>query len=190
MPAALILVGLSAAALLYVVFMGASKPPAVVSSKLAVGAMSKLEVLAQPPKQSALALLDSEGHSTSLAAFHGKVILVNFWATWCTPCMNELPTLAALQRRYQGPQFGVVTVNIDADSSLPEARSELARLSGGALPFISDPSRSIEFDAQAKAMPTSILYDTQGREVARVTGDVDWTKPEANALIDTALGRS
>jgi len=177
-------------ALLYVVLMGPSKPPAAVSSRLAVGAMSKLEVLAQAPKQSAVGLLDSEGRSTSLAAFRGKVVLVNFWATWCAPCMNELPTLAVLQRRYGGPGFSVVTINIDADSTLPEARTQLARLSGGALPFISDPSRSIEFDAQAKAMPTSILYDAQGRELARVTGDTDWSKPEANAVIDAALGRS
>ena len=151
--------------------------------------MSKLEILAKPPPQSTLALVDADGRSTSLAAFHGKVVLVNFWATWCTPCMNELPTLAALQRRYGGPHFSVVTVNIDADSSLPEARSELARVGGGALPFISDPSRSIEFDAQAKAMPTSIFYDAQGHELARVTGDTDWTKPEVNAVIDAALGR-
>ncbi|HWA00304.1 MAG TPA: TlpA disulfide reductase family protein [Caulobacterales bacterium] len=186
-PAALVLIGVGALALVYALLAPGSKPQPVMYSQFATGAMSKLTVLATPPAQPAMTLTDANGQSTTLAAYRGKVVLVNLWATWCGPCMNEMPTLAALQQHMQGRNFAVVPVSVDASGEVAHAKEVLARLSGGALPFLNDPSRSLIFDAQAGAMPTSILYDAQGRELFRVVGDTDWTKPEVMAPIEAAL---
>ncbi|HVY85653.1 MAG TPA: TlpA disulfide reductase family protein [Caulobacterales bacterium] len=186
-PAALVLIGVGVLALVYVLLAPHSKPQPTSYAHFATGAMSKLVVLPAPPTQPAGALTDANGQGTTLAAFRGKVVLVNLWATWCAPCMEEMPTLAGLQRRFAGRNFEVVPVSVDSSGDVPHAKEVLARLSGGSLHFLNDPSRSMIFDAQAGAMPTSILYDAQGRELARVVGDTNWETPEAAALIEAAL---
>ncbi|MES1201470.1 MAG: TlpA disulfide reductase family protein, partial [Pseudomonadota bacterium] len=166
LPAALVLIAVVAP--LYVLLGSCSKPQPVGYAHFATGAMSKLVVVPAPPAQSTAALAQADGQTTTLAAYRGKVVLVNLWATWCGPCMNEMPTLATLSRRMQGRNFVIVPVSVDATSEVPHAKEVLARLSGGALPFLNDPSRGILFDMGAEAMPTSILYDAQGHEIFRV----------------------
>ena len=176
-------------AFLYVVFSAASKPDASDLASFRRGAMAKLEIAAEPPPQPARALQDASGQPTALAAYRGQVVLVNFWATWCAPCVAEMPTLAALQRRFAGRKFRVVPVSIDEVAAIPRAKTMLARLGGGVLGFTVDPSRGSAFDARAGGVPTSILYDRRGDEIARLTGEADWSGPEAAALIEAALAR-
>lgn len=176
---------LIAAALgLYVFLAGASKPD---YSQFSRGAMTKLSVLEDPPAQPDRVLRDSEGRARRLGEFRGQVVLVNLWATWCAPCVAELPTLGALDRAYEGRGFRVIPVSLDGEAEAVQSRARLDELSGGGLPYLLDPTRRIQFDVQARGLPVSILYDRQGREVARVSGDVDWTSADARALIDFAL---
>ena len=175
---------MAAAALLYGLFALTSKPHGY--ERFAHDALARLTVLRDPPALAGRLIYDGEGRPHRLAEFRGQVMLVNYWGTWCAPCVGELPTLAALQRRFEG-RMRVITVAVDRPEQTERAKAELARLSAGALPFLQEPTMSIMFDAGAVKMPTSILYDAQGRELARVMAGADWSSEEAAALIEAAL---
>jgi thiol-disulfide isomerase/thioredoxin len=174
---------LAAIALLYVFFGGASKPS---YARFAHGGLAYLHVLEAPPPQLSETLYDADGGTHHLSDYRGRAILVNVWATWCLPCVEELPTLGALQRRFQG-RLTVVTISADDASKRAQAASELSRLSAGSLAFLQDPTRNVLFDVGGGVVPTTILYDGEGRERARVTGKADWSSPEALAFIDAVL---
>jgi thiol-disulfide isomerase/thioredoxin len=190
LKAGLILLGFGALAFLYVVFAATSKPQASSYARFATGSLSRLAVLEAPPGLPSETFRNLAGEearlSDLLSASGGQPMLVNFWATWCPPCVAELPTLGALARRYEG-RLRVVTVNVDELSVAPRAAAMLAERGGGALPFWQDYSRYILFSSAAPGLPTTILYDAEGRELARVAGEADWESPEAQALIEAAL---
>jgi thiol-disulfide isomerase/thioredoxin len=174
-------------AVLYVLFAAGSKPePSTGLSRFATGEMRPLAMLQDPPPRPTRALRDAAGAETTLAAYGGQVMVLNLWATWCAPCVEEMPTLAELQRRYEG-RLRVVTVSVDSEGDRAKAQRELARLSGGALPFLIDISRGILFDVAAAGMPVTIIYDRNGRELARLVGGADWSSDEAAALMDAVL---
>jgi thiol-disulfide isomerase/thioredoxin len=185
--AAYVLAGLGVIAFVYVLLAGTSKP-VTGYARFATGAMTKLVVLPDPPPMPASSpLKDASGAETNLAAYRGKVVLVNLWASWCTPCIAEMPTLGALQQRFAGQDFAVLPITIDDDAALPKAKTMLADLAGGHLPFLSDSTRRVAFAVNPPGVPTSILYDRAGNEIARLPGEADWNAPEAVALIEAAL---
>lgn len=185
--AALLLVGVGVLAVLYVLFVASTKPDIQGGySRYATGAMAKLAVIDEAPAMPTGSLQDGDGAETSLAAYQGEIVLLNLWATWCAPCIEEMPTLGALQREYEG-RLRVIPVSVDSVAKIEEAETMLAELSENSLPFLVEPSRAILFAVGAPGMPVTILYDRQGRELARLAGGADWNSPEAHALIDAAL---
>lgn len=175
------------AAILYVLFADASKPaPAGGMSRFATGAMHRLVVLENPPPMPARSFEDAQGRAANLHAFAGQVLVVNLWATWCAPCMQEMPTLGALQRRFEG-RIRVIPISADDVADRDRAERELAQLTGGLLPFYIDESRGILFDEEAAGMPATIIYDRNGREFARLTGGADWSSDAAAAVIEAAI---
>ena len=153
------------------------------------GELAKLTVLDAPPVQPEGAFSGPGGETVTLADFRGQVVLVNLWATWCPPCVEEMPTLAALQAARGSEDFRVLAVSVDRVPDADMSREMLDELSEGGLEFFHDPNYQIPFAAQAQGFPTTILYDRQGRELARLSGDADWASEEALGLIDWALGR-
>lgn len=146
-----------------------------------------LQVLPQPPPQPVVPFAKADGSQTSLGAFHGKVILVNLWATWCTPCVTEMPTLANLQRKLGGDDFEVVAISVDREDNRTEAVAKLNALSAGALSFYQDTKMGVVFPMKARGFPTSVLYDRNGNELARYAGEADWAGPEAMGMIEAAI---
>jgi thiol-disulfide isomerase/thioredoxin len=128
-----------------------------------------------------------DGSPTSVKEFRGKVILVNFWATWCEPCLRELPSLDQLQARLGGADFAVVAIAADARG--PEiARRFLDKLEVKKLKLYRDPMlRLTSSIGGANVLPVSILYDRRGDEIGRLVGEADWQSPEALALIENAI---
>lgn len=124
---------------------------------------------------------DPDGNPATLAAFTGKPTLVNLWATWCAPCVKELPTLDALARAQDG-KLNVVAISQDMG---PHASVEafLQDQKIATLDSYQDPKMSLSGALGAPVMPTSILFDAAGKEVWRYVGDLDWTSPEAAKLL-------
>lgn len=183
----LALAGLLAA--VYVLFTAVSKPGDDTSLKrFATGEMEKLVVVRDPPVQPLNVFYDATGAERRLSDFRGKVVLVNLWATWCAPCIEEMPTLAKLADAYRGREFELVAISVDRNDMKARATEDLRKLAGDSLAFYHDPGSAIAFEVKAQGMPTTILYDRSGQEIARLAGAADWSSAEARALVDAALG--
>lgn len=125
---------------------------------------------------------DAGGKSVGIASFKGKPVLLNLWASWCAPCVKELPMLDALGRS------GALQVVAVSQDSGPQAsvKAFLAKLKVAGLGAYHDPSMSLSGALNAQVLPTSVLYDAEGKEVWRYTGDLDWTGAEAARLLAEA----
>lgn len=156
-------------------------------ARYATGSLARLQATRDPPVPPAAAFTGPDGAPVTLADFRGEVVLLNLWATWCPPCTGEMPTLGALQAAYQGRGLRVVAASVDSVPDRETARGALAELSGGALTFYHDPNYILAYGLAARGFPTTILFDRNGAEIARLSGEADWNSPEAHALIDWAL---
>ncbi|MCR6645938.1 MAG: TlpA family protein disulfide reductase [Terricaulis sp.] len=176
-------------AFLYVVFAASSKPQSASGlTQYARGELAQLVALPEPPPMPMRALQDAEGAETNLGALAGEIVVLNVWFTSCAPCIHEMPSLAALQRRYEG-RIRVTPVSIDGAARREEAIRMLDELSGGDLPFLIDISRGVAFDVRASGFPVTIIYGRDGRELVRLAGGADWAGEDAFALIDAVLAR-
>ncbi len=125
--------------------------------------------------------VDEAGAAASLSDFRGGAVLVNFWATWCAPCIREMPALDRLQAALGGDRFTVLLVSIDRDGA--KVAPFLERLGLTRLRTHLDPKRKLAQAMAVVGLPTSILIDPTGREVGRVQGPAEWDTPEARELI-------
>jgi thiol-disulfide isomerase/thioredoxin len=187
---AMAMLAFAGVAILYVLFAAGSKPAETAGmTRFAVGAMRSLTVMDDPPPMPMRAIQDDQGRVTNLHAFAGQVLVVNMWATWCAPCMEEMPTLGALQRRFAG-RIRVIPVNVDDTAHLQQAKQELQRLTQGSLPLYNDNSRGVLFDVNTPGMPVTLIYDRHGREVARLAGGADWSSDAAAHVIEAVLAEN
>jgi thiol-disulfide isomerase/thioredoxin len=150
----------------------------------AVGVVKASKTL--PP----LAFKDASGADKTLADWRGRTVLLNLWATWCVPCRKEMPALDALQARLGGPDFDVVAVNIDTrDTDKPKAWLKDAGI--GKLGYYADNSAKVFQDLKAAGkafgMPTTLLVDPNGCELAALAGPAEWASDDAVKLVTAAL---
>jgi thiol-disulfide isomerase/thioredoxin len=122
---------------------------------------------------SVVAPVDGKGQPADMAPYRGKALLVNLWATWCAPCIEELPSLGKLQAALGGENFQVVTI---AFQERDPAKIEpfLAAHGAGNLPTLIDLNSTIAKVAQVTALPTSLLVGRDGKVKAMLTGDARW----------------
>ena len=158
---------------------------------LAQGEMKDLMFLADTPPMAPSEFYGPDGETTTLAAIAdlpgaeaGKLLVVNIWATHCAPCVYEMPTLAKLQALRGSDTFEVIAISVDRTGDRDFARSELAKLTDNSLTFYHDPPYSVMFDVGGRGMPTTLIYNAAGEEVARYEGDTDWASEEALAFLD------
>ena len=125
-----------------------------------------------------------DGGDITLASFKGTPVLVNLWASWCAPCVKELPTLDKLAQSHRvDGELGVIAVSQDSGSNRGVA-AFLKKLKIADLGAYQDPKMALSDGLGPDAvLPTSILYDADGKEVWRYVGDLDWTGPEAAKLL-------
>ena len=133
-----------------------------------------------------IAFKDPDGGDISLADFKGVPTLVNLWATWCAPCVKELPTLDRLAESHAvDGQLGVIAVSQDM-APQGSVRAFLDKLNVRHVGAYHDDQMALSGALGVEVMPTTILYDRQGREVWRYIGDLDWSGAEAEKLISEA----
>ena len=132
-----------------------------------------------------LAFNDDNGARKTLADWRGKTVLFNLWATWCVPCRKEMPALDALQAKLGGPDFAVVAVNIDT-RDLQKPKAWLKEVGIARLGYFADPSAKVFQDlkeaGKAFGMPTTLLIDGNGCEIATLAGPAEWASEDALKL--------
>lgn len=159
---------------------------------LAKGEVAAVQVAQEPAPLPDLAFNGPDGQPTALSAFRGKTVLVNLWATWCLPCLTEMPALDALQGALGGADFEVVAINIDTRHP-DKPKKWLAEKNIARLRYYADPQAKVFQDLRAvkkiEGMPVSLLVDPAGCELALLQGPAEWSSADARALIGAALGR-
>lgn len=155
--------------------------------RFATGALDKLVIDPKAPSQPETAFRDAADQPKRLQDFRGQVVVVNLWATWCAPCLTEMPTLGALQATYKDRGLTVLAISVDRVSDRDKAVESLRELGKGALSFYADPTYAIAYDLKAQGFPTTIVYGRNGREIARLAGGADWFSTEAQELVKQAL---
>jgi len=129
---------------------------------------------------------DGNGQPTDLAAFRGRVVLLNIWATWCAPCREELPTLDALQEQLGGPGFAIIALSIDK-GGLPEAQPFLERIGVTRLRAYADTFGEATERYSATGVPLVLVIDPQGREIGRRLGRATWDNPATVSLLRSLI---
>ena len=162
---------------------GSPKPVAQKElERLAAGELAKLEVA--PAKRAApgTPFTGPEGGAVRVADYGGEVLVVNLWATWCPPCKTEMPSLARLQAAYPDRSVRVIAVSIDGPKKLDEARAFIG--ANAPLEFHHSADAALAWALNAKAFPTTVIYDRQGFERARLSRPIEWDGADARRLLD------
>ena len=129
----------------------------------------------------------ADGKQHQLSEFRGHGMVINLWATWCVPCVEELPSLAKLSKILAPDDIAVLPLSSD--------RGGAERVAGffqehdiTVLPILLDPHSAAAHAFEVRGIPTSLIIDKQGREVARLEGSVDWSTPTAAQIVRKLVG--
>ncbi len=140
----------------------------------------------QPKAVPALAFTDQDGHRLGLDPFKGKVVVLDYWATWCGPCRVEFPQLDSLQGRLADKGLAVVAVSVDRGGK-PLVDRFYDELHIAHLAKYLDPTSAGTTALGVRGLPTTLIIDRQGREVARVEGEAAWDGPEIGKILEGLL---
>ncbi|WP_261391394.1 TlpA family protein disulfide reductase [Roseovarius atlanticus] len=150
------------------------------------GDMKKLVVHSEAKPVPGEAFKAEGGGDLTLADFQGKITLVNFWATWCAPCRHEMPMLSDLQAQLGGDDFEVVT--IASGRNAPAAMKKFFdEIEVDNLPLHADPKMGLSRQMGVLGLPVTVILDREGREIARLQGDADWSSDSAKAILQTLI---
>jgi len=153
---------------------------------LKTGDMKKL-VLHKSPQPVSTASYETEaGGEATLADHQGKIVLLNFWATWCAPCRKEMPMLAELQAEYGGDEFEVITLATGRNDPAAMKRF-FDEIGVGNLPLHRDPNSAVAREMGVLGLPATVLINESGDEIARLLGDAHWSSDSAKAIIEALL---
>ena len=153
-----------------------------------VDEMAGFQALIPPIPTEGLEFLDKDGQSLKLSAFHGRVVLINFWATWCAPCLAEMPSLNRLQIALGGEDlaaadFQVITIATGRNAT-EDIDSFFTNQNISHLTRYRDPNLRLALALGAGSLPTTVLMDRNGSIIARLQGEADWDSEAATRLIE------
>jgi peroxiredoxin len=170
---------------------------------LLIGAYFILQYLASQPKTPGMApgesrarkpfpadftLPDVRGNTTRLADFQGRVVLLNFWATWCSPCRTEMPSMQALYQDYHHKGFTILAISSDVQGAdVVEPFVQVYQL---AFPVLLDPQNIVGTRLHVRGIPMSYLLDRQGRIAGMEMGAKNWNSPKIRQLVDLLLAEN
>ncbi|MDC3129369.1 TlpA family protein disulfide reductase [Paracoccaceae bacterium] len=149
------------------------------------GEMKKLILHESPKAVSEEVFYNSSNDPISLKSFSGRLTLVNFWATWCAPCLEEMPSLSNLQKIKGSEKFNVVTIATMRNSP-KSVENFFNKMSIDNLTKYQDPKGKLARSLKIAGLPLTLLLNKDNKEVARFIGDADWSSPNALKLIEKA----
>ncbi|KKB07690.1 TlpA family protein disulfide reductase [Devosia chinhatensis] len=140
-----------------------------------------------------MAFKDAAGTDMTIADFSGKALLVNFWASWCVPCREEMPALDAIATQYNSDRFMVLPINLDIGAGGQEKAQDF--LDEGAfdnLPLYADSTfaafERLKREAVAVGLPATLLLDPDGCELAVLQGPAEWHSRDGEAVVEALIG--
>jgi thiol-disulfide isomerase/thioredoxin len=150
------------------------------------GEMAAFLVKSPPADVPEITFQTVTGEEKTLADLKGRVVLLNIWATWCHPCREEMPALDKLQADLGGADFEVVALNVDRGGG-GKPKQFLEEVGAEHLALYEDPTGKAGFAFGSRGMPTTILLDSEGKELGRLVGPAEWASEDALRLIRTAI---
>jgi peroxiredoxin len=151
-------------------------------SPLSVYGARSLETYAGDMKD--FSLPDQKGKTHTLSGYQGKVVLVNFWASWCPPCIYEMPELQRLKNHFAGRSFEIITINAGEKKYKVRKFTKLINLE---LPVLLDTDSETYHQWGIKTLPTSFLIDSNGQIRYTVRGDPGWETEETRSIIESMI---
>ncbi|MGA2478273.1 MAG: TlpA disulfide reductase family protein [Spirochaetia bacterium] len=144
-------------------------------------AVPKAEVMATE-----FTLQSLDGKKVSLSSFKGKLVFLSFWATWCGPCKQELPSVQAMYNTLKAKGFEIIAVDVMEDQ---KTVSSFVKANAMTFPVLLDSSGSVGRDYDAGSIPTNYILDRNGKILARIVGydGIEWTDPARIALFEKLL---
>lgn len=167
-------------AVLYTALALGANPATADVAALREGDMKKLALHSAPVALAETTLLDADDAPKSMSDYHGKWVVLNFWATWCAPCRHEMPSLDRLQAAL--PDIAVVPV-ATGRNAVPGIQKFYAEAGISNLPILRDPQSELSRSASVMALPVTLILNPQGEEVARLIGDAEWDSDSAKAIL-------
>jgi thiol-disulfide isomerase/thioredoxin len=161
-------------------------PPAQEEPAVRLQGMSALALTDPPRPLPDLHFFDAAGTSHDLSEFAGRGVVLNLWATWCVPCVAELPALADLARR--SANTGIAVVPLSSDRGGAPVVQRFLSAHDLTLPVWLDPKGEIGHALGARGIPTTLVIDRQGRERARLEGAADWASAATLARLRELIG--
>ncbi len=156
--------------------------PALGEHPFSAAGVIKPKVRVEAP---AFTLTTLDGGERSLDEFKGKVILLNFWATWCAPCRDEIPAMEALWRRFEGENFVIIAVAGDRGNM--HRVGEFCRMNDVTFTVLLDPKGVVRRSYEVTALPTSYLIGRDGRIVGKILGAREWGSDDSIKLVEHLL---
>jgi thiol-disulfide isomerase/thioredoxin len=150
------------------------------------GQVQNYEAFAEPLGTSDVTVLAKDGSAASLDQFKGKFIVLNFWATWCGPCVRELPSLERLDAALPEDKAQVVLISQDR-GGFKQTERFLKKLKVNFPDNFIDERLKYSRSIGVVSLPTTVFLDTNGKEVGRLVGTAEWDSPEALALVNWYL---
>ncbi len=153
---------------------------------LRTGDMRKLQFHSELKPTAELPFTRVDGSIGRLSDYRGKVVILNFWATWCAPCRKEMPELSALQSTLGGNNFAVVTIATGPNST-DKIAAFFNEIRIDNLPAHRDPRQTLAREMGILGLPATLLLDRSGQEIARLLGDANWHSDSALAIIQALI---
>ena len=150
------------------------------------GDMKKLNFHSAPRDVSQAAFDLEDGGTGTLADFEGRIVVLNFWATWCAPCRAEMPMLSDLQTQLGGDDFEVLTIATGRNPP-PAMKAFFDEIGVDNLPLHRDPRQKLAREMGVLGLPITVILDRSGQEIARLQGDAHWNSDSAKAILQALI---
>jgi len=134
------------------------------------------------PRDFTLSLL--EGETRSLSSYKGKVVFLNFWATWCGPCRIEMPSMETLYKKFRDKGLEILAVSSREDQATVRS---FFNNEGFSFPALLDLDGRVSANYGIQAIPTTFLIDRDGMIILRLVGSIDWNNPKIHAALESLL---
>jgi len=151
--------------------------------------LANLLLVPEPERHAAPAFTieNLRGGDVTLADYKGKLVLLNFWATWCAPCLKEMPSMEKLWQKYK--EQGLVVVAVSVDEGYKKRIQTFLKLYDLSFPVLLDPESEVSDLYKVSGIPASFLIDRNGKIISRLVGEADWFSDDAIQLVEDLLSQ-